>query len=117
VQADLAAFAAFEAWQAKPSKHKKLGEALFVQLADQGAIEVPADLYAAKPRKRRAYMEQAIRDFAERDRPALYAALKETLFPSAEEAAPTEEAAPAAKPRRRRKTQAATEPAQEPATS
>lgn len=122
VQADLQALAAFEAWQARPSRHKELGQKLFVRLVEQGAVEMPAELIAANKRGRRAYIEQAIRDYADKDRAALYATLKQVLSGTVEEAAPAEETAPAEeppaeKPRRSRRRKPKVEAEPEPDTT
>lgn len=122
VQADLQALVAFEGWLARPSRHKELGQKLFVRLVEEGAVEMPAELITAKKKERRAYMEQAIRDYADKDRAALYATLEEVLSGTAEEAAPAEVAAPAEEPpaekpprSQRRKPKAEAEP--EPTTT
>jgi hypothetical protein len=78
-QDDVEAFATFQAWQEAPGKHKELSQRLFARLAEDGLVSAPSELYLASEKERQAHAVQAIRDFAEKDRPAFNAILKEEL--------------------------------------
>ncbi len=105
VQDDVQAFAVFQDWQAAPRKrrHRELTQKLFARLVEDGVVSVPSEIYLASVRKRKAYVVQAIRDFAEKDRPAFNAILKQVLAAPAPAPKPVEEPPPAPKKKRGRK--------------
>ena len=103
-QDDVQAFAVFQDWQAAPRKrkHRELTQKLFTRLVEDGVVSVPSEIYVASAKKRKNYVVQAIRDFAEKDRPAFNVILKQVLASPAPEPEPVEEL-PAPKKRRARK--------------
>jgi len=119
-QDDVEAFAAFQAWQEAPNKHKELSQRLFARLADDGLVSAPSELYLAPEKERQAHAAGAVRDFAEKDRPAFNAILKEELVSlrrgrdtsaSTEEPAPGGETAQKKSRRRKPKGEASATPA------
>jgi hypothetical protein len=87
VQDNAAVLATFEAWQKAPfnRKNRELSQSLFTRMVDDGLISAPAELYMASEKERRTYVVQSILDFAEKDRSAFNAILKEATSAPVEE--------------------------------
>jgi hypothetical protein len=75
-------------------KHKELSRQMFARLVEAGTVSVSHELYLAPEKDRWDHIVKAIRDFAEKDRQAAIAIVKEVLAASS----PIPEPAPAAEP-------------------
>jgi hypothetical protein len=82
IRDDAEAFATFRAWQEAPKKHKELSRQVFARLVEAGTVSVSHELYLAPEKDRWDHIVKAIRDFAEKDRQAAIAIVKEVLAAS-----------------------------------
>lgn len=79
VQQDVKGFFAYQAWLAKPNRHREFGQQLYAALVHGGAVTIPAELYLASEKERQAQAAASIRKAAEEDRVAFQAALRQVI--------------------------------------
>ncbi len=77
VQRDVTSFLAYRAWLANPKQHKAFGQQLHGVLIQRGLVTVPPELYLAPEKERLAQAATAIRQIADENPTAFYAALRQ----------------------------------------
>ena len=79
VQQDVKGFLAYQAWQARPNRHKAFGQQLLGHLIHNGVVTVSPDQYLASEKERKAHATAAIRKVADENRDALRVALRQVV--------------------------------------
>ncbi len=79
VQQDVKGFLAYQAWQARPNRHKAFGQQLLGSLIQSGAVTISPDQYLASEKERKAHATAAIRKIADENRDALRVALRQVV--------------------------------------